>query len=393
MSFNPSHEELKNRIIELQKSLRQKQLDGAWISHKVNLFYFTGTAQTGHLIVPSEGGVVLLIKKYFQRALLESPLLDIREIQRLNDVAEVIKEHHLHRVGVELDNISVNFWNKATALFPDTDFVNVTQTIRSQRSKKTPWEINQIQASAEMLDAVFTQVPAIIRDGMRELDLAAEIEYRLRMMGHQGSLPMASSYSYVHYGNILFGPSGAVRGNFDGPTCGEGLYPAVPKGAGWRKLNPHEPIFIDLVAGYAGYLADATRVFSLGSLSPELIQMHRNCLEIQDNVIHSIHEGLSGESIYNNAVTFARKLSMDQYFMGPAGDQTAFIAHGIGLEVDELPLIAKRSNIPISLNSVIALEPKAVVPGKGAVGIENTWVIQENGPRKMLNTSDEITII
>ncbi len=386
--------ELENRIENLRTHMRAGELDAVWISHHVNMYYFSGTAQSGHLFIPADSGYpTLLVRKYFPRAQKESPWPDVRWVKSLKQVFKFISDEKFTRIGLEMDILPAANFLRIQRAVPNVEFLDISREIRQMRAVKSEYEIACIKRAAQLLDDVFSQIPSWIQPGMTELALAARIEYFMRCAGHQGYIPMHSFNSALFYGNVLCGTSGAIRGQFDGPTCGPGLSAAIPGGAGRNVIQPNQPIFIDMVSGVDGYLADATRVFCLGELPEDLQAAHTCCIDIQNRIIAQCNGKITGAALYEQALEIAAENGYAGNFMGPEDDQVKFIAHGLGLEIDEPPLIAGRYEYPLPEGSVIALEPKMVFSGKGAVGIENTWFFDRSGWHRMLSTPDSIILI
>ncbi|MBN1551293.1 aminopeptidase P family protein [bacterium] len=384
------YNEIHTRISTLQKSLREASIDVAWIQQTTDLYYYSGTSQIGHLLIPASQEPELFIRRYYPRAAKETPLCNTHQITTFKDVTNYVTKNPFRRIGLELDVLSVNQFKKMIAPLPQAEFIDISPIIRKQRSIKSSREIDAIKNAANQLHLVFQKIPEWITEGMREIDLAAKIECFLREHGHQGLLPTRTMNTAIFYGNVLFGQSSAERSSLAGPTCGAGLYNAYPNGAGWHQLEAHTPIFIDLVSGYDGYMADATRIFSLGRLPESLKKLHQSCISIQNSLVEEILKGTAAKTLCQIACNMAQKLDLTTYFMGPPDDKVPFVGHGIGLEVDELPIIAKGYDDYLPPGSVIAIEPKAVIPGKGAVGIENTWVVYSHNCCNLIEFPDNI---
>lgn len=375
--------EFKERRRKLRETLVSKECHFAWITHHPDVFYFSGTAQNAHLIVPTDSDSILYVKKYLPRARLET---DIKRVLPFVSPADIAKNHEHNgklRCGIEMDVLPIKLFKKIEASLPSATWEDISLDIRLLRSVKSLWEVEMIKNSCRLLDKVFDKVGNWLRQGMTELELASRIEYELRLGGHQGAIPVRSYNGAIHYGTVLFGASGSVRGAFDGPVSGPGLYRAAPKGAGWKPLQIGEPVFVDLVSGIAGYIADATRVYCLGDLPDSLAEAHWDCLQIQSAVVENLKAGIPCSKPFEIAANYAFDSGLENVFMGPDDDRAGFIAHGVGLELDELPVFAPQFQMPVPEHSVVALEPKVVFPGRGAIGIENTWHITETGAERL----------
>jgi Xaa-Pro aminopeptidase len=173
-----------------------------------------------------------------------------------------------------------------------------------------------------------------------------------------------------------------------------GLSPAFPLVGGKKKLGMGEPIFVDTGFGYEGYFTDKTRVFSLGAPPSPAWEAHKVCLDIQEAVRSRLKPGAIPSRIYEevyNKLVYPR--GFEKHFMGFGSNQVPFLGHGIGLAIDEFPVIADKVRTPLEANMVIAVEPKKGLEGIGLVGVENTFLVTDDGGEKLTAGSDEMTIV
>ena len=164
----------------------------------------------------------------------------------------------------------------------------------------------------------------------------------------------------------------------------------MAQGPGFKTIQRHEPVLVDYIFSYNGYLSDHTRIFSLGSLSAELRDAHAAMLEIQQLVKKLAKPGAKAGDIYNRALEKTRDLGYGDHFMGIGNERVRFIGHGVGLEVDEYPFLAAGQPLELQAGMTIALEPKLIFPGKGVVGIENTHVVTDDGLMQLGQFPEEI---
>ena len=198
----------------------------------------------------------------------------------------------------------------------------------------------------------------------------------------------------MFYGHLMAGATGAAPSYLASPTGGVGANPAIAQGPGFKTIQRHEPILVDYVFAFNGYLSDHTRIFSLGSLPQELVDAHSAMLEVQEMVKTLAKPGVASGDIYEKAVNRAGQLGYTEHFMGAAGrERIRFVGHGIGLEVDEYPFLAAGQDLPLQAGMTIALEPKLIFPGKGVVGIENTHVVRQDGLEQLGRFPEEIMVI
>ncbi|MBM9537041.1 M24 family metallopeptidase [Desulfobulbus alkaliphilus] len=391
MLYTPKHE-IDTRIQALQTTLDQRGMDGALIVHHTNLFYLTGTSQSGHLFVPRSGAPLLMIRKSYDRARRESPIEDIREVKSLKMIPALLKEKNytINSLGMELDVIPYTTWQFYSQVFADSELIDISDSIKKNRMIKSQHEIFLLQGACAILDQVFAEVPAMLREGMTEVELASLFEAAMRRRGYAGCSKMRAFNQDFFLGNITSGSSGAVSSYFDGPVGGSGLTPANnPHGAGWKPIGRNEVIYIDYTCLINGYTADGARMFVIGDVSERLRQAHAVALDIQADLTAMLKPGTACEDIYARAVELAEQTGFGDHFMGIGKDRVRFIGHGVGLELDEYPIFAKGVKMELTPGMTFALEPKFVFP-EGAIGIENTYVLDNDSARVLTHAPEEI---
>lgn len=388
--------EIKSRIARLQTALQEQQADGALIVQNTDLFYFSGTIQQSHLYVPAQGKPLLMARKSLARARAESAIETIVPLSSPKQISGILKDHGLpvpHRLGLELDVLPVNLFRFYEMIFEGPDAWDISPTIRTLRAIKSEYEIGIITQAAKLSDQVAAHAGEIMREGMTELELAGLVEAHARKLGHQGIVRMRLFGGELFYGHLLSGASAAIPSFMASPTGGRAPNPAVAQGAGFARIEPNEPILLDYVFGLNGYISDHTRIFSLGALPDDLLAAHEAMLTIQEQVKRAAKPGVPVGQLYDLGVKLATEAGYENHFMGAEANRIKFIGHGVGLELDEYPILAKGQEMPLFENMVIALEPKLIFPGKGVVGIENTHVVTPDGLKQLGRYPDTITIV
>lgn len=388
------HDELAGRLARFQARLREHRVDVAILSQGVDLVYLAGTRQQAHLLVPQHGEPLLLARKSARRAAWESPW-PTRPMRSLRDLPSALTEvvPHPARLGLELDVLPVLAYRQYENLWPDTEVVDVGALLREQRAVKTTWELDRIRDAAVISDAICRAVPDILREGMTELELSARLEAVGRSLGHQGLTPMRAWNMELYYGVAGAGPSVVAPGHFDGPIAGMGVSVAGPTGASHRPIRRGEPVIVDFVSVSGGYMCDQTRTFSLGPLPSELLGAYAAMREVYAAIAQAARPGAVGGDVYDLAVARAAELGMADVFMGAPDERVSFVAHGVGLEVDELPLLARGYKGVLHEGMVLAVEPKAVFPALGCVGLENTTVVTPAGLVSLSLSNEELVVI
>ena len=394
---NTPKTELEGRIEQLKSSLNKHDIDAALILQPIDLFYFAGTIQKANLYIPAEGNPILMVHKSTERARVESAIEQILHLDSPKKIPGILKANGYplpRRLGLELDVLPTNMYFNYQRLFQDADIVDISQPIRMIRAVKSAHEINIMRRAAELSDQVAEHVPSILHEGMSELELAGKVEAEARRLGHQGVVRMRLWGGEMFYGHLMSGPTGAVPSYLASPTGGVGANPAMAQGPGFKTVQRHEPVLVDYVFAYNGYLSDHTRIFSLGPLPEDLVDAHAAMLEVQEMVKKIAIPGIPSGAIYEQALAKAVELGYADNFMGAAGrERIRFVGHGIGLEVDEYPFLAHGQDLQLREGMTIALEPKLIFPGKGVVGIENTHVVKRDGLEQLGEFPDDIVII
>lgn len=384
MAFKPNRitplSELENRTARLQRLMVEKNLDGVIIVQNADLFYFAGTAQRSHLFIPAGGKPVLMVKKSYDRARKESALENVIPLANLKELPNRLRSFtggKLNRMGFELDVLPANLYFYYQKILENVEIVDASPLIRAVRSVKSPYEIEILRDAARLNRIMFSHVKDILREGMTEAEFAGQLEAIYRREGHQCYIRMRGFNMEIVYGHLMSGWNLAVPSFFDGPTGGTGLNPSFPQGAGYKRISRNEPVMVDYVGVYDGYMVDQARIFCIGRLPEKLNHAYNVALEIQELVKETAMPGVSCAQLYEAAARVAGKYGLEEHFMGYP-ESVAFIGHGIGIELDELPVLARGFDKPLEKNMVFALEPKFIFP-EGAVGIENTFWVTEKG--------------
>jgi Xaa-Pro aminopeptidase len=379
-------EELERRW----KRVRQfMDCDSLLVLQNIDQYYLAGTLQTGVLWFPREGEPLLAVRKSYERAKVESAVKNVVPLKTYSELPGLIPNPG-ESVGFETDVVPVATYQQVSKYFQKSKIVDGAGSIRSARSVKTPYEIECIRQAAHQLDKMFRDVPSQLREGLPEFELAARIEYVLRMAGHQGITRVRRFNMEMHYGAVSFGETAAYPHAFDGPVGVRGLYAAAPAMGSRRVLKRDEPVMIDICGGYAGYIADGSRTYSLGSVSQQMRETHQFILELNGWIEDQLRPGKIPSEIYSNILDRVARTSFAAHFMGAGENQVRFVAHGVGLELDELPVIAPKFDTPLETGVVLAVEPKVFYPGLGGVGTENTYVITEKGCERLTTCPQEI---
>lgn len=396
MRITPT-EELKNRAEKLQEEMAIHSLDGILMLHNADLFYFTGAIQQGALYMPVAGDPLYLVRKDHGRARMESGLKNVVPFKSPRDIPGVLADFGFplpKAVGMELDVVPVAVMNRFRQGLGECSVSDATPLIRNVRAVKSDYEINIMKDAALIVDKVCKRAVEVIREGMTDLDLAAELEFVARRAGHQGLVRMRGFNNELFYGHVFSGADSAVPTYSDTPLGGVGINPSFPQGASYKKIRRNEPITVDFTGVFDGYIVDQTRMFSVGGLSDQLNRAYADMLTIQEHAKQVAKPGVTWGGLYDECLQMACDMGYRDHFMGSKGAQVSFIGHGTGVELDEYPFIARGFNEhPLQEKMTFAFEPKVVFPGIGAVGVENTFRVAADGLKHLTFSSQELIVL
>jgi len=386
-------EEIENRFIKVRAEMKRQGIEALLVVQKMDFYYLSGTTQDGFLFLPLEGKPLLMIKREYERAKVESPIKEVVLLKSLRDIPSLIQtiwNRLPHSLGLEFDLLPVKDYFKFQELLPGMRFMDSSGVLRETRKIKSPFEIDLMRRAGEIGKKVYQEARKILRKGMTEIEFGGLLEAAAKRYGHEGLLRVRSFNYEAYTWHVLSGPAGGIVSQSDSPMGGLGLSPAFPVGASLRSMKSHEPILVDFGTCYHGYQADETRMFSIGKLRQKFIDAYNACQEIYDALLEEVRPGADCEAIFVKSLRLAEKLGYKESYLGPPGLQTHFIGHGIGLELNELPFIAKGQSYPLEQGMTFAVEPKIVFPGEGSVGLENTLVVTEKGYEILTPVGQEI---
>ena len=394
-SFRIPRNEVSRRVSTLQKHLRAHELAGALFLQRIDILYFSGTAQAGCLFIPDRGAATLFIQRHLPRAVAESPLENILPIDALVNLPGRIKTccgALAGTLGLEFDVLPVRTYRFLKSLFPGQAFGDVSPLVHRIRMIKSRWELDQLELTAALSCKIFEHVRSAIGPGLTEIEFSGILEAFARKHGHSGGLRCRDFLTDLYSWHILSGASGGQLGHLDSPASGSGTSVAFPCGAGYKKLAANEPVMIDFGTVLNGYHMDETRMFSIGPLPEEVHSACRAAIDIQQTVLAAIRPGATMDALFNLAVQAADTLGYGEQFLGPPGHKTSFIGHGVGLELVEPPFIARGKQEKLEHGMVLALEPKMVFADRFCAGIESVIAVTETGGSLLSQVPAEIFI-
>ncbi len=379
--------EVEARIKRLQDGIGD--LTGAIIFESTDLGYFSGTAQDGLIYIPRDGPAKLMIRKSLDRAMQESPL-PVQPQKSLKTLKKDLDLPAAARIGLELDVLPYNNYLRLAKSFgEDVEFRDISESIKHIRSIKSDFEIRLIRRAAGMLDAGIACVADHLKEGVREIDLAAVVESSMRRLGHPGRVSFRRFNQSLPMGHLMAGADAAYPSCVSSPTGGQGMSLFMGQGPGFAKIKRGEPVLVDYAGCYNGYLADETRIFCIGRPSTRMEAAHSAALQIEDLIAGQLLPGKIARDIWETSECEGKRLGYQDHLGGPIGRKAGFVGHGLGLDIDEYPVLGPLDH-EIRENMVIAVEPKMIYPGEGVVGIEDTYLVLAGGAERLTLLPREI---
>lgn len=379
--------ELQLRWAKMQESIQAAGADALLISTNVNLYYASGRIFLGYIYLPANGKPYFFVKRPVG---LEGE--NVIYIRKPEQISEYLTKHNIpmpQTLFLETDSVSYNEYIRLTNILSPKKVLNGTALIRSARTVKTDYELNLIRKSGQQHAALYRHVPAVYQEGMTDLEFSIEIERQARLLGSLGIFRVFGPTMEIFMGSIVSGENADTPSPYDFGLGGEGLDPSLPVGCNGSIIKPGMTVLVDMGGNFTGYMTDMSRTYSLGNISELAVKAHQTSLEIQEAVIAAALPRTAAADLYNIGMRIATKAGLENYFMGHR-QQAGFIGHGVGIEINEAPVIAPRSKDILSAGMVFALEPKFVIPHVGAVGIENTFIVTETGCEKVTPGTEEI---
>lgn len=357
------------RIEKIQTEMSKYDIDILLVSSPANIIYIFGEFFVGCVIIPQKGDA----KFFVRRPNDYSPSDNIKYIRKIEQISEFFDTSNITKIALELDEQTYNEITRQKNIFPKAEVFNATTILRNSRMIKTSMEIEAIKQTAQKHVNVYKEIPNVYCEGMTDVEFQIEIERIMRYNGSVGIFRTFGSSMEIYMGSLLAGDNARAASPYDFAMGGKGSE-ALPLGANGSKMKYGNSVMVDMAGNYGVYLSDMTRTFSIGKLPKEAYRLHELSILLHCEVMQKAQIGDSCADIYNRCLDIVKTNDADKYFMGDK-QKAQFVGHGLGLQINELPVLTAKSKDTIQENMVIAFEPKFVLPGCGAVGIENTYLI------------------
>jgi len=371
------------RIRGIQERLGDIAVDAVLLNYSKSVYYCTGTAQPSFLIV-SPQQFRLLISKGIEHAFRET-WISAESISPggLDDITDILKKWGIRGgvLGMELDVIPAVLYFRVARMLPQFKIVDVSKIILEQRKIKDEQELVLLRAAARILHAGHERIMSVLRDGMTELELSAEVEDAHRRAGHEGQYFVRQWDFFMGRGVLASGENlSRIAGKVQS-ISGAGLSAAIPLGASARKIRKGDMVVVDIPTLYRGYHSDQSRTYVIGKAPASCRELYQGMREIADRTIQYLKPGVTCNDVYEMTFSIAREIGMAPSYLrlGGSPDPLSFVGHGVGLEVNELPLLSKGNLDIIQAGTVMTLEIEMWKSVKEVVKIEDTIAVHPEG--------------
>lgn len=388
-------EELARRRGALQRRLRAGGVDGAVVQQSRNVLYLTGMAAHAHLIVPADGSCVQLVHLDLERAAGASGLEDVRQGRGHGSVIEALRETGLAdaRIGLEMGAVPAAQVDRLRTDLPGSAVVDVGDDLLELRTRKSAFEIDQVRLAAGRSDRLFDRLRDIAVVGASEVDLYGELDLEARRLGSDGGMSMGRwNDRHVEHGWIATGPTTSkISGSWLTMT-GQGPSLARPFGPSSRRIVEGDLLVYDAGATANGYHSDQARTHVVGHASARQRDLHEHLLDMKAAALDAVRPGVAAGAPYEAARSVAVDRGLENVFMTAATHPFPYVGHGVGVEIDEPPLLSPRNDTELEAGMVLAVEPKLMVPDWGGLTHEDTVLVTDDGVEVLTSAPSALEI-
>lgn len=378
-------EDLKQRTRRLATML--EEAEAAVIATPVNIFYLTGRIINGYVYIDGSANRLVFLRRPL--GINETGYHYIRKVEQIPDLLREYGIRVPEKLLLETDELPYNDCMRICKAFGCEKPGNATKALRSLRSIKSGYEIGLLRQSARLQSEALAEIPALFKPGMTDHELCVECERLFRMKGCLGLFRTYGTDMEGFMGSLLAGDNADTPSPYDFALGGAGMHPSLPLGDNGTALREGIAVMVDINGNFNGYIADQSRTFSVGRLPDEAYRAHEVSLSIHHSISEIAKEGTVCEDLYALALDIAEKNGLKDRFMGHR-QQAKFVGHGIGLQINELPVLCAKNTSCLQQGNVIAIEPKFIIDGVGAVGIENSYAVNADGLEKLTTAEENI---
>lgn len=400
--MNISLPEVELRVQKIRAAMREVGVQNLLLRSVPSQLYLTGSVIQGFTLVDQSQSLPIFFLERPTSALLGFPeerIFSVRKPELIPDLIEPMGLSITDKTSFELGHLPVTEFERLRKLsnVGSVSPIDASTLMREVRSIKTENELTDIRRLALTHMEIYRLVPELYREGMTDSELQHELEYQMRRRGSIGLFRAFGPRMEIFMGNVLAGSNAVNPAPYDFTMGGTGE-PAMPMGAAEVEIIPGTTVMVDMSGNYGVLQTDITRTYFLGELPEEVIKAHQLSIELQEWFMDYARPGAEIAKVYNHCYSRAVEEGYSSNFMGTEF-QAKFVGHGVGIEINEVPVLTPRWAGTFQEGMVIALEPKFVFEGVGAVGLENTYIITKEGaenitplPMDLIPLDDQILV-
>lgn len=384
-SFIPAgwENEINARVEKIAAQLRANGLDAVLLADNVSLYYTSGRVFAGYTYISAGGKAYYCVRRPVGFEQCEN----VHYIRK-PEMIPALLEKQPAKLALKTDVMTVAEYNRLSQVFPEAEIADASAMFRALRSVKSEFEQNLLKEDGIHHQVAYERIPAIYRAGMTDVELQIEIERALRLEGCLGLFRVQGGSMELFMGNILVGDNADSPTPYDFAMGGAGADASLPVGASGEPIVAGKTVMVDACGNFNGYMTDMTRCFRVGEVSELAMKAHELSISVNRRLTE-FGAGTPAKQLYEEAVKMVEEAGLTDYFMGHK-QKAGFVGHGLGIEINEAPVLAPRSRDVLEEGQVVAIEPKFVIPGVGAVGVENTYIVRTDHLECITNAPEEM---
>lgn len=375
------------RISKVRRQMALAGADALLIADNTNIYYLCGAVFRGYVYVPVQGRCIMFVIRPVD--LQGDDLIYVRKPEQIPAELERLGLPAPSSLGLELDDLSYSDVERLRSAMSPKGVCNASTAMRRARMVKTDAEVRLIHEDGVKQAAAYRKIPRVYKEEMTDVEFQIEVERLLRLEGCLGYYRTSGRLMEINMGSVLNGDNADNPTPYDFAVGGGGVDLSLPVGADGRTMKPGTTVMVDMCGNFNGYQSDMTRVWSIGAVTDLAVRCHECSRKILRELEKMALPGVPVADLYHKAKEIVEAEGLESHFMGHV-QKAPFIGHGVGIQLNELPVITPRSKDVLAENMVIAIEPKFVVPKVGAVGVENTYRVTPSGLECLTPFPEEI---
>lgn len=376
------------RISKVRREMALAGADALLIADNTNIYYLCGAVYRGYVYVPAQGRCIMFVIRPVD--LKGDDLVYVRKPEQILSELERLGMPVPSSLGLELDDLPYSDIERLRAAMSPKGVSNASAVMRRARMVKTEAEVAMIREDGMKQAAAYAQIPRIYKAEMTDVEFQIEVERLLRLEGCLGYYRTSGRLMEINMGSVLNGENADSPTPYDFAVGGGGVDMSLPVGADGRTMRRGTTVMVDMCGNFNGYQSDMTRVWSIGQVDDFTLRCHECSRKILREMEKMAVPGVPVADLYHKAMEIVEAEGLEKHFMGHV-QKAPFIGHGVGIQLNEQPVLTPRSKDVLAENMVIAVEPKFVVPEVGAVGVENTYRVTAAGLECLTPFPEEIS--